>query len=111
MEHFLHASPPFTFSAVFQRFLAGDAAGPPFLGGRIRGHPCHVGGVVGAGVFEITEQVMLAVVELAQVDRVVPDIAVLDHFQHIRPDGGVELFVFVDFVGVQCDDGSVAFHV
>ena len=63
-----------------------------------------------AGVFKIAEKEMSAVVEFSQIDRVIPDVALRDDVQHLRPDGGVELFVFTDFVWIQADDGTVALH-
>jgi hypothetical protein len=47
---------------------------------------------------------MLAVVELAQIYRVIAEVALCDDLQHVGPDGGVELFVFGDFVGIDADD-------
>ena len=110
MEDFLHTGPPFAGCAVGERLLARFADGPPFLSGGIGGHFRRIHGKISSGVFEITEQVMPSVVKPAQIDRVVPDIAITDHPFHVGPDGGVEFFVFIDFSGVEADDGSVAFH-
>jgi len=55
-------------------------------------------------------QVILPVVKLPQVDRVVLDVALLDHFQHVEPHGGVALFVFMDLLGAEAGHYSVAFH-
>jgi hypothetical protein len=40
-----------------------------------------------------------AIIELAQVDRVVLDVALLNHLQHVRPDGGMQLLVLVHLLG------------
>ena len=110
MEHFFHPGPPFVGGAVGERLLARFADGPPLLGGGVGGNVRHVGGEVRADVFEIGEQVMPSVVELAQIDRVVLDVALADLLQHGGPDGGVELLVFVEFLGLQADHHAVAFH-
>ena len=92
MEHFFHVGPPFAFSLVGQGFLAGHANVPPLLRHRVGGHLRHVGSKVVASVFQIAEQITLAVRKLSQIDRIIADIALLDHVQNLRPDSSVQFF-------------------
>jgi hypothetical protein len=47
---------------------------------------------------------MPAIGQFPEVNRVVPDVALLDHLQHVRPDGGVKFFVFFKLFGAEADD-------
>lgn len=110
MEDLFHARPPFAFTAVGKRSLTGLAELPPFLGLRIGSHLGHVGVEIVSNIFEIAEEIQVAVREFAEVDRIIPDVAVTDHTQYLRPHGGVEAFVFVEFLGAKPDDACVSFH-
>ena len=109
MKNLFHYAPPFVRGAVFDRLLAGLAAIPPPLGGRVSSHFCHIGGEVVAGVLEVAEEVMLAVIEHAQVDRVVPDVAFPDRVEDAGPDRRVKPLVFLHPVGMKREDHAVSF--
>lgn len=110
MEDFLHVRPPFAFGAVAERFLAGFAVGPLVAGGGIGGNFRHVCGEVSADVFEVAEEVVVSVRQLAQEDRVVANVACGDQGQDFRPCGGMQTLVLLDLIGPEADDAAVAFH-
>ena len=81
MKYFFRDSPQFVRRAVSERVQAGLANGPPFLRHGVSGHLRAVSIEVIADVLEVAEQVVFAVGQLPQVDRIVSDIACGDHRQ------------------------------
>ena len=110
VEDLFHVGPPFVRRASRQRLLAGLTDSPPALAGFVRRHRGHVGGEVAAGVLEIAEEIGLPIVELAQVDRVVLDVRLLDASQDVRPYGGVQPLVLFQLFGAQAGYHGIAFH-
>ena len=80
---------------------------PPFLRPRVGRHLGGVGGPVLAVILPVAEQQVL---RLAQEDRVVPDVAVGDLGEDLRPDGGVRALVFGDLLRPDADHHAHALH-
>ena len=80
MKHFFHIGPPFAFFSGWYRSLARFAERPPFLGCGVGSHPGHIGFEIIAGIFEVTEQVVFALFQLAEVNRIVVDITIFSLF-------------------------------
>src|SRR5665647_2635174 len=104
VEDFFHPAPELLVAARRDRRLAGVGLLPPALSLGIGGHPGHVGLEIVAGVFERREQQVLALLDLAEIDRVVADMALPDLGQDAGPGGGVELLVVFDLVRLEADD-------
>ncbi len=62
-----------------------------------------------AGVFEVGEQIQLAI-DLALVNGVIPDVAILDDLVHGRPGMGVQIFVTRRFIRLEAGDPCVTFR-
>ena len=108
---FLHVGPDFPLGrGGGQRKLAGVGFLPPALDLGIGGHLLHVGVEVVTGVFEVGEEVELAV-DLDLVDREILDVAFLVHLRHARPGVGVQVLVFRRRLGLEAGDPGVAFRL
>jgi hypothetical protein len=104
---FFGVGPDFAFGGgIGERELAGVSFFPPALGFGVGGHLLHVGVEVFAGVFEVGEEVELAV-NLALVDGEVADVALFDHVVDGGPGIGVELAVVFGFLGFEAGDPGV----
>src|SRR3979409_1379847 len=105
VEHLLHRRPPLPVVGGVNRLLAGIGELPPPLGRRVRGHRRHVGVVVVAVVLQIGEQDAVA-----QVDRVIADMHLVQLREHARPGVGVQRAVLRLFLRAQPDDRREALH-
>ena len=110
VKDLLHVRPPLILGAIVQWLLTWFAHSPPSLSGFIGRHLRHVRIEVIPRVLQIAEQIGLAVIEPAKVDRVVLYVALPDHIQHFRPDFGVQFSVLLDFCVSETDYPTVAFH-
>src|SRR5581483_11280025 len=110
MTQFLHLRPPFARFAVRQRLLAWISKLPPFLGDRVGGHRFHIFFVIIADVFEIHEQVILPVGQLAKKNSEVADIALADHGVDALPDTRMKALVLFELLSLDADHLSVTFH-
>src|SRR4030043_387807 len=110
VEDLLHAAPPLLRAVRRDRVLAGGGFLPPFLRGRIGGHPGHVGLKVIPPVFEIREEVVLPGLDLFKIDRIVADVALFDHLEHSGPGGRMELLVIGDLFRLEADDHPIALN-
>jgi hypothetical protein len=110
VENFFHIRPPFVWIAIVERFLTGLAGIPPALRFWIGSHFCHISRKTFSYVFKVAEEIMCAVRHPAEINRKVPDVAVVDHAQHSRPYGSVQALVFVDFFWFYPDNASLSFH-
>src|ERR1700722_3085234 len=90
MKNFLHAGPPFVFSASFKRTLHRHHDGPPLLGFWIGRHFRHVCRIIRAVIFEVTEEQAVL-----QEDGIIANVTFLDHCQHFRPHRGMVFLIFV----------------
>jgi hypothetical protein len=104
VKNLFHVCPPFVRRTAIKRLLARLANGPPLLRGLVGSHLGHVADEISAGVFKVAEEVMPAIIQLAQINRVVLDMALRDHLQDLRPDGGMQLFVFLHLFRAEADD-------
>ena len=93
MKYFRHGRPYFAWRAVRQQLQTGHAFGPPTFRDRIVNHACHISCEIRAGVFKIAEQIVTPICELAEIDRIVADVAAFDDSQDIRPDFRMQLRV------------------
>ena len=98
MVDFFHGLPPSSLLAILQAELAWIGFLPPSLDFTVVRDLCHVGIEVSACVFEVAEQVPLAVVELCEVDGVVADVGLLERLIDARPGIGVKLLVVFEFL-------------
>lgn len=99
MEDFAQGGPFFFGLRVGHGVLHGIHDLPPALGFGVGGHDAHVGGVVGAVVFEVGEEHAFA-----QEDAVVADVAHGDAVEHGGPDLGVVADVLGFGLRAQADD-------
>ena len=92
MIDFFHVLPPLTLPSVLQRDLARIRFLPPALDLRIVRQLPHVVLEIIAGILEVAEQMPLPVIQLRQVDRVVPDPGLGKRLVDGGPRIGVEFF-------------------
>jgi hypothetical protein len=105
VEDLFHVSPPFAFPACGHGLLHRPHDGPPSLGRRIGGHLGHVTGEVRAMILEVTVEYAIL-----QIDRVVPDIALANGFEHLRRHSRMALAVFFLRFLLQANHHSVSLH-
>ena len=109
VKDLVHRSPPFARRTVGQRRVARFADVPPVLGHGVGRHLGHVGGEVVAHILEVAEQVVAAVGQSPQVDRVVADVAgriISGRRARRRRAGGRIRRVSP----AEADNGTVTFH-
>ena len=90
--------------------MTGFAGLPPALGFGVGSHLGHVGIKIFPNVFKVAEKIMRAVWHPSKINRIIPDMAVVDHSQNSWPGGGVQALVFIEFFRLHPDDASVSFH-
>jgi hypothetical protein len=110
VENLFHIRPPFAWGAVAERLLAGLASIPPVPRFSVDPHFRHIRRKIVADAFEVAEKIMGAVGKLAETDRIIPDIAVVDHAQNSGPYGSVQALVLVDFFRFYPDGIAVSFQ-
>src|SRR5882724_5753474 len=105
MEYLFHLGPPLPFFSCRYRLLHWLHDGPPLLSFCMCSHLVPVGLQVASVVFEITEQD-----SISEVDRIIPDLAFVDHAQNFRPDRCVIAFVTFLTTGFEPDHHSESLH-
>ncbi|MNE88975.1 hypothetical protein D3C80_1863350 [compost metagenome] len=87
--------------------LAGNGERPPFLIFWIGSDTGHIGLVIRAVIFPVSEQ---QVFRLTQEDRVVADIAFADQLQNFRPYRSMKPLVLSNHVRLDANDHAHALH-
>ena len=90
--------------------MTGLTGLPPALGFGVGRHLGHVGFKILPNVFKVAEKIMRAIWHPSEINRKIPDLAVVDHSQNPRPRGSMQALVFVEFFRLHRDDASVSFH-
>ncbi len=105
MEYLFHIGPEFAFGPRRERFEELFADVPPFPGSRVSGHFGHIRIEIIADVLKVAEHHIVLVI-----DRIVSDIALLNHPQNVGPDIRVETLIFFEPVRLNLDHHSVTSH-
>src|ERR1035437_137077 len=110
VKHFLHGGPDFAGRAVGQQFEPWHTFSPPALRCGVGGNPRRVGGKIVSSIFKITEQVMPAIGEFAEVNRIVANVAARDDRQHFWPRRRVQFLVARDHAVFHANHRTVALN-
>src|SRR5258708_901789 len=106
MKNLFHVRPPLALPTGFEGLLHRHHHGPPFLSLWIGRHFRHVGGIVGAVIFKVSEQEV--VFSINGISSKVPP---PNHGEYFRPHPRVVFLVGFNRLRPYSDYRTVALHV